>query len=193
MGNAIVTRALLAVSLLGPIEDLDWRIQHGVQGMTPSPLDRPMRVLTDIGKPQVVLGVLLGIAAFGGPAGAATARHAILALLPANLVVEGLKRATQRARPDGERSRSNASFPSSHAANAFALAWVLARRWRRGAVAFYLFAALVGFSRIYLNRHFASDVLVAALIGVAAGAFAERFAAPAVARASPEGSRAAAG
>jgi undecaprenyl-diphosphatase len=169
---------LLAVSLLGPIEDLDWRIQHAVQAMTPSPLDRPMHIVTDLGKPPIVLGVLLGIAVFGGPVGAATARHAVLALVPANLAVEGLKWATNRTRPDGAHSRSNASFPSSHAANAFALAYVFARRWPRASIAFYALAALVGFSRVYLNRHFTSDVLFAALIGIAAGALAERIAAP---------------
>ena len=83
-----------------------------------------------------------------------------------NLAVEGLKRLTYRARPDGEHKRSNAAFPSSHAANAFALAAVLARRWRRAAPALWLLAALIAFSRIYLNRHFTSDAVVGSVIGL---------------------------
>ena len=43
---------------------------------------------------------------------------------------------------------------------------VLARRWRKGAPLFLALAAVVAFSRMYLDRHWASDVLGAALIGV---------------------------
>jgi len=167
--SRLAPRCLLVLWLLGPIENLDWRVQHAVQSLRPSALDRPMRWATGIGRPQLVLGVLVAISAFGGPAGAATARYAIVAMIPTNLLVEGLKRTTHRPRPDGERNPSNASFPSSHAANAFALAWVLSRRWRKWTPAFFVFAAVVGFSRIYLNRHFLSDVLFAAAIGVACG------------------------
>ena len=71
-----------------------------------------------------------------------------------------------RTRPDGEQKRSNASFPSSHAANAATLAAVLARRWRRLTVPAWVAAAVIGFSRIYLNRHFLSDVLFAGALGV---------------------------
>lgn len=175
LGRAVLPRLVLVFTLFGGIESLDWKMQRAVQTLSPSPFDGPMHTISDIGRPQLVFGVLLAIAAFGGPAGAATARHAILALIPANLAVEGLKRATQRTRPDGERSSSNSSFPSSHVANAAALAWVFARRWRRAAPIFILFAALVAFSRVYLNRHFVSDVLCGALIGVASGWLIERM------------------
>ena len=175
LGRAVLPRLVLVFTLFGGIESLDWKMQRAVQTLSPSPFDGPMHTISDIGRPQLVFGVLLAIAAFGGPAGAATARHAILALIPANLAVEGLKRATQRTRPDGERSSSNSAFPSSHVANAAALAWVFARRWRRAAPIFILFAALVAFSRVYLNRHFVSDVLCGALIGVASGWLIDRM------------------
>jgi hypothetical protein len=175
LGRSLLPRLLLATSLLGGIEALDGRIQRAVQTLSPSPLDKPMHWVSDVGRPQLVFGILLVIAAFGGPAGPATARYAVLALIPTNLVVEGLKRSTERTRPDGERSSSNSSFPSSHTANAFALAWVFARRWRRAAPAFFVFAALVAFSRVYLNRHFVSDVVCGALIGVASAWAVERL------------------
>ena len=164
-----VLRLMLAASFLAPIVDLDWRVQRAVQEWRPDALERPMEIATGLGRPQVVLGVFLIVAAFGGPGGVEVARYAIVAMVPTNLAVEGLKRATFRTRPDGERKRSNASLPSSHAANAFALACILARKWKRGSVYLYLLAALVAFSRIYLNRHFLSDVVVGAAIGVAGG------------------------
>lgn len=69
------------------------------------------------------------------------------------------------------------SFPSGHTAAAFASAAVLtgeAERWRPGlervvAPAAYTGAALVGVSRIYQNVHWASDLPLAALIGIWSG------------------------
>jgi membrane-associated phospholipid phosphatase len=162
-----VLRAVLLLSLFDPLVDLDHRIQNAVQGARAGPLEGVMHAATDVGRRDLLLGVLLGLAVWGGPAGIATAREAVIVLLPTNLVVEGLKRAVDRTRPDGDTNPANASFPSSHAANAFAVALVFARRWRRLAPAFFSLATLVACSRVYLNRHFASDALCGAIIGVA--------------------------
>jgi len=175
LGRSLLTRVMLAASLFGAIDGVDAKLQRAVQTWKSPALQGPMQTVSDIGRPQLVFGILLAIAAFGGPTGPAPARHAVLSLIPANLVVEGLKRATVRTRPDGERSPSNSSFPSSHVANAFALAWVFARRWRRAAPAFFVFAALVAVSRVYLNRHFVSDVVCGALLGVASAWAVERL------------------
>jgi undecaprenyl-diphosphatase len=156
---------LLVLALFGPLERLDWAVQRRVQGGRSPALEAPMHAASDLGRPPVVLSVLLGFAAFGGPAGVATARLAILTLVPTNLVVEGIKRGVGRTRPDGERKRANSSFPSSHAANAIAIAAVFSSRWRRLGPVFWLAALVVAGSRIYLNRHFLSDVLVGAAIG----------------------------
>ena len=60
-------------------------------------------------------------------------------------------------------------FISSHAANAFALAVFMAlalpRRFRVAKALFFLWAAIVGYSRIYLAAHYTSDVLAGALLG----------------------------
>ncbi len=63
------------------------------------------------------------------------------------------------------------SFPSGHAALAFALAALLALRFRGAAWTGLLFggAFAVGISRIYLGHHYPSDVLAGALIGGAVG------------------------
>jgi undecaprenyl-diphosphatase len=155
----------VAIALFGAVQAADESIQRAVQAWRPAWLERPMRAVSDAGNPRTVLAALLGIALLDTAAGVATGRLAVATLIPVNLAVEGLKRSTFRARPDGERKRSNAAFPSSHAANAAALAWVLARRWRRLAPAFHLFAATVAFSRVFLNRHWASDVVAGAALG----------------------------
>ena len=60
---------------------------------------------------------------------------------------------------------SGYSFPSSHAVNNFAMATFLSYYYRRYAPYFYLFAALMGLSRIIVGVHFPSDVVGGAIIG----------------------------
>ena len=166
---------LLVLALAWPLQSLDDSVRAAVQASRRPALERPMRTASDIGKPAVVFGVLLAVAAFGGPAGPATAREVLLAAGLTNLAVEGTKRLTNRARPDGEHKRSNAAFPSSHAANAFVIAASLSLRHRRWAVPLGLGAAVVAYSRLYLDRHWLSDVTAGALLGLGVALLVHRW------------------
>jgi hypothetical protein len=78
-------------------------------------------------------------------------------------LTEGLKETAQRTRPDGTKL----SFPSGHASATFATATVLQREfgWKVGAPA-YALASYVAASRLSENKHFASDVVFGAAIGI---------------------------
>ena len=83
------------------------------------------------------------------------------------LLVEPLKFATQRERPDGS---NHLSFPSGHSAVTFAAATVIERHlgWKKAALA-YVIASYVASSRLHDNVHYLSDVVFGAAIGTIAG------------------------
>lgn len=61
------------------------------------------------------------------------------------------------------------SFPSSHAANTFALATFLTACYPRTTWYLFAFAALVSYSRIAVGVHYPFDVIVGAIVGVVSG------------------------
>lgn len=68
----------------------------------------------------------------------------------------------------------NVSFPSGHTSSAFAVATVIAERYKKNKLTFisaYSLATLVGLSRITQDAHWLSDVLVGASIGYLSGKY----------------------
>lgn len=73
----------------------------------------------------------------------------------------------------------DASFPSGHTAASFAAATAIYAINKKWGIAAYLFAAVMGFSRLYLGVHFPTDVLGGVVVGIVAAKIAlkgmERF------------------
>ena len=101
-------------------------------------------------------------------------------LLITGLLVQGLKRVFHRERPDSNGnsaynfhgpsfSGDNLSFPSGHTMTAFTFATFIAEytkdKSRVIPVLAYAGAALAGWSRVHDGAHWASDVIVGALVG----------------------------
>ena len=83
------------------------------------------------------------------------------------MLVEPIKFASNRERPDGSNHQS---FPSGHAAITFAAAAVVERHFGwKGSLAAYAVAAYVSASRLHDNRHYLSDVVFGAAVGTIAG------------------------
>ena len=80
-------------------------------------------------------------------------------------IVYGLKYTTNITRPDGS---DNQSFPSAHTAMAFAYATVLDKEFKNTwiSIAGYSVATATGAMRILNNKHWFSDVMVGAGIGI---------------------------
>jgi hypothetical protein len=83
------------------------------------------------------------------------------------MLVEPIKFATHRERPDGSNAQS---FPSGHAAITFAGATVIERHlgWKYSLIG-YGVATYVAASRLHDNRHYLSDVAFGAAVGSIAG------------------------
>jgi undecaprenyl-diphosphatase len=92
------------------------------------------------------------------------------------LITEGLKESVRRPRPYSSApddviprcKTSGFSFPSGHTSAAFATATALTlstKKWYVGVPAF-TYAGFVGYSRMRLGAHYASDVLAGIIVGV---------------------------
>lgn len=160
----------------------------------------PVGILTDFGKTAFVLWLLAALllaAAVIAPALHGISRALLLGfgtrlqylffavLLPV-MAGEFLKWMIGRGRPfvGGKANAFNfdpfagtnayASFPSSHAITAFALAFAVSAVWPRARVAMAVYAVLIAASRLVLLAHHPSDVVAGALIGVV-GAMMVRY------------------
>ncbi len=82
-------------------------------------------------------------------------------------IIYTTKCATSRERPDGS---NNHSFPSGHTATAFVAAEFLHQEYKDKSVWIsvggYSMATLIGISRVYNNKHWVSDVVAGAGIGI---------------------------
>jgi len=111
--------------------------------------------------------------------GIACALSLLLSLLFCNLIMKPI---FQRPRPFALRELElliegpqDGSFPSGHSCSSFAFAATLAFMKRKSAWIAAVFAALIAFSRLYLQVHFPGDVLAGAVLGCFCGFLAKRL------------------
>ena len=131
-------------------------------------LDRTMETATKIGETKAGLIALAFFGFFGTPTAQVTAKLAAVSLLGSGAISQATKWIVNRERPDGDTNRRNSSFPSQHAVGAAAVAVLVSKRHDRLGWFAWGVALWIGLSRIYLGRHYPTDVLSGYLLGAIA-------------------------
>lgn len=126
---------------------------------------------TQLGKLYVLAGSSLMTYAVGHlihkPHLANTGIYMIEALTTTEFITLFTKLSAQRTRPD---KSNNLSFPSGHTSGVFTIASVLDKRYGyKVGIPSYLVAGFVGLSRVKTQRHFPTDVIAGAALGVIIG------------------------
>ncbi len=156
----------------GETQRLDTTSLLWIHSTFPAWLDAPLRLITALGYPRVVVPLLLLAAyAFYRKGLKLSATLLLISVPGAAILGTALKSFYGRARPELFDSGYEApffSFPSGHAITAVSfygvltllIAWRL-EGWPRWAavVAGTLLVLLIGFSRLYLGVHYPSDIL----------------------------------
>ncbi|HVN77309.1 MAG TPA: phosphatase PAP2 family protein [Thermoanaerobaculaceae bacterium] len=187
------THLAVGVGVVGLVSAFDARIRNTVQGhasVSARNFANRIRPLGTWGG-VAAMGVLLGVGELSGDASLAdTGADGVEASLFAGaLVAPAVKELAGRQRPnagDGafEPISKGQSFPSGEATEAFTIAAVVSNHTSSPVVRGLAWglAGLVGWERMVLNAHWASDVVAGALIGCTVGNWVSR-------RNSPDGAR----
>jgi membrane-associated phospholipid phosphatase len=134
------------------------------------------KVGSELGGPAVVWPAVAGLL-IGGQYSKNDRFHSFTyALAQATVIneglVNGLKVAVGRTRPDGSDNRS---FPSGTAADSFMIATVAQRYYGwKAAIIGYSAATFVSFCRIRVDKHWASDLTAGATLGYIVGSSVSR-------------------
>ncbi len=146
-----------------------------INGAHSPALDDVMLLASALGRAGFIWFTVAAIAAVF-PARRMAAWRLALAVGLTYLVVDGvIKPVVDRDRPYEvivdtrliDQRPTTASFPSGHAARAFAGALAASRVFPAGQIVWWPLAVAIAVSRVYVGAHWPSDVLAGALIGIA--------------------------
>jgi membrane-associated phospholipid phosphatase len=181
-------KALLVGTILIAANMLDDEVRTGVQAWRNPTSNSLARVGNTFGTGQLLFPALMATWVAGAALGSDGVRrasgHAIVAAGVAGVAATALKWTIGRQRPSSGYDSDHfdhfdfkdSSFPSGHTAIAFGVASSLSRdiggRWDD--VALYGAASLTGLARMNDNRHWLSDVVGGAVVGIFAGKWATR-------------------
>jgi membrane-associated phospholipid phosphatase len=170
------------VEALRELGAVDRAVYQAVADTPTLELDAPVRRLSNAANySRLWLGVAAAIAVLGGRRGRRAALEGVLAIGVTSATVNlGIKPLAQRRRPDRAGSGmfaarhvpmpESTSFPSGHAASAFAFAYAVGRHLPGLAVPIRLLASGVAYSRVHTGVHYPGDVVIGSILGAGTAA-----------------------
>jgi membrane-associated phospholipid phosphatase len=161
---------------------VDRAVYEAVARTPTAALDGPVRRLSDAANySRVWLAIAAVIAVAGGRRGRRAALEGVVSVgvtsAAVNLGMKSIHRRRRPVRADRDlpparqvRMPASFSFPSGHAASAFAFAYAVGRHLPGLAVPVRLLAAGVAYSRVHTGVHYPGDVVVGSVIGAGTAA-----------------------
>jgi membrane-associated phospholipid phosphatase len=156
---------------------VDRAVYEAVARTPTGTLDDPVRRLSAAAdKSKLWLGIAAVVALAGGRRGRRAALEGVVAIGVSSATINlGVKQVARRRRPDRVRPAlfedrhvpmpGSTSFPSGHAASAFAFAYAVGRHLPGLAVPIRLLAAAVAYSRVHTGVHYPGDVVIGSVAG----------------------------
>lgn len=130
-------------------------------------LDLTMPLVQRMGDPKVYLAVCAILCGFGNEKMFETGKLASAGFAETGVLVYALKTTVGRSRPNNSLEKD--SFPSGHSAFAFTIATIAGKQYPILRIPLYMLATGTAYARVYLGRHYPSDVVVGCIIGVLVG------------------------
>jgi undecaprenyl-diphosphatase len=156
---------------IGGIITLDGKLNSKLAGFRKPWLTTIMAIITHLGSGPFWAAAYTCIFVFGPRALRPLLTAVIEAELATLVIILTLRYLTRRQRPRPDRGGrpldpwNRYSFPSHHSARMIMLSVVFGAHYRASLAGMLPAAVLIGFSRLYLEKHFLSDVLAGAAVG----------------------------
>ena len=160
----------MSVGITGII-NLDWLLNSKLAAFRKPWLTTILAILTQLGSGSFWAAAYACIFIFGPRAMRPVLPTVIEAELAMFVIILTLRYLTRRQRPRPDRGGrpldpwNRYSFPSHHSARMIMLSVVFGAHYRGSLEGMLPAALLIGFSRLYLEKHFLSDVLAGATVG----------------------------
>jgi undecaprenyl-diphosphatase len=166
--------------LLALTAGIDQQMFEGIHSGWNSPtMDVVMSTVTQLGEDYTAVSSGVALCLFGGQELRRASALATCSYAGATAVLVGVRAIVNRRRPlDPSPGWLYSAFPSGHATSYFAAATVYALKFPRLAPFLGTTGALLALSRVYLGRHWPSDVLAGAALGTGVGLLMVRFEGP---------------
>ena len=170
------------VEALRELGAVDRAVYAAVARTSTATLDGPVRRLSHAAdNSKLWLGIAAAVALAGGRRGRRAALEGVVAIGVTSATVNlGVKQVARRRRPDRDHPAvfedrqvpmpGSTSFPSGHAASAFAFAYAVGRHLPVLALPIRLLAAAVAYSRVHTGVHYPGDVVIGSVTGAGTAA-----------------------